>query len=249
MKGMVFIVAATGVLVGVAAVPAWAQKAGQSVTIQYGTVAGSREVDLQSGAVPKGAVVGGALGLASAGGKSSSKKARNAIVGAAAGGAIAGASQGSQKGMLYDVDIGSGGRIQVVSDQREIRSGDCVAVEQAGDTANLRRVSAGYCDKASAPAVQVRGRRGAERCGGMRGRQATARGRHDHTSSRPCGPQGRAPLQRLACPRAREYSVLTRPVRVPLAQPGETGLGGGKTRAGIAQGTSVRNRNAAKIIR
>ena len=182
MKGMVSIVAATGVLVGVAAVPAWAQKAGQSVTIQYGTVAGSREVDLQSGAVPKGAVVGGALGLASAGGKSSSKKARNAILGAAAGGAIAGASQGSQKGMLYDVDIGSGGRIQVVSDQREIRSGDCVAVEQAGDTANLRRVSAGYCDKASAPAVQVRGRRGAERCGRMRDRQATARGRHDHTS-------------------------------------------------------------------
>ena len=137
-----------------AAVPAWPQKAGQSVTIQYGTVAGSREVDLQSGAVPKGAVVGGALGLASAGGKSSKKKARNAIIGAGAGGAIAGASQGSQKGMLYDVDTGTG-RIQVVSDQREIRNGDCVAVEQAGDTANLRRVSAGYCDKASAPAVQA----------------------------------------------------------------------------------------------
>ena len=167
MKGMVSIVAATGVLVGVAAVPAWAQKAGQSVTIQYGTVAGSREVDLQSGAVPKGAVVGGALGLASAGGKSSSKKARNALVGAAAGGAVAGASQGSQKGMLYDVDIGSGGRIQVVSDQREIRSGDCVAIEQAGDTANVRRVSAGYCDKASAAAVQsVAGeaRKDAEEC-------------------------------------------------------------------------------------
>ena len=42
----------------------------------------------------------------------------------------------------------------MVSDQREIRSGDCVAVEQAGDTANVRRVSAGYCDKASASAVQ-----------------------------------------------------------------------------------------------
>ena len=96
MKGMVSIVAATGVLVGVAAVPAWAQKAGQSVTIQYGTI-GSREVDLQSGAVPKGAVVGGALGLASAGGKSSSKKARNAILGAGAGGAIAGASQGGRR--------------------------------------------------------------------------------------------------------------------------------------------------------
>ena len=167
MKGTVSIVAATGVLIGVVSIPAWAQKAGQSVTIQYGTVAAVRQVDLKSGAVPKGAVVGGALGLASAGGKSSGKKARNAIVGATAGGAIAGSSQGSQQGMLYEVDIGAGGRIQVVSDQREIRSGDCVAVEQAGDTANVRRVSAGYCDKASAAAVQsVAGeaRKDAEEC-------------------------------------------------------------------------------------
>jgi hypothetical protein len=149
------------------AVPAWPQKAGQSVTIQYGTVTGSRQVDLNSGAVPAGAVVGGAIGLASSGGKSSSKKARNTIIGAAAGGAIAGASQGSQKGMLYDVDIGSGARMQVVSDQREIRSGDCVAVEQAGDTANIRRVSAGFCDKASASAVQSvasEARKDAEEC-------------------------------------------------------------------------------------
>ena len=166
MKGMVSIVAATGMLIGVASVPVWAQKAGQSVTIQYGTVAAVREVDLKSGAVPKGAVVGGALGLASAGGKSSSKKARNAIVGAAAGGAVAGSAQGSQKGMLYDVDIGTG-KIQVVSDQREIRSGDCVAVEKAGDTANVRRVSADYCNAASASAVQsVAGeaRKDAEEC-------------------------------------------------------------------------------------
>ena len=166
MKGMVSIFAVSGMLIGVASVPVWAQKAGQSVTIQYGTVAAMREVDLKSGAVPKGAVVGGALGLASAGGKSSSSKARNAIIGAAAGGAVAGSSQGHQKGMLYDVDIGTG-KIQVVSDQREIRTGDCVAVEKAGDTANVRRVSTDYCNAASASAVQsVAGeaRKDAEEC-------------------------------------------------------------------------------------
>lgn len=132
----------------------WAQKAGQSVSIQYGKVTGVREVDLNSGAVPKGALVGGALGLASAGGKSSGKKARNAIVGAAAGGAIAGTAQGSTQGMMYQVDMGAGGMVQVVSDQREIRTGDCVAVERAGDTANVRRVSAGYCEKANEAAVK-----------------------------------------------------------------------------------------------
>ena len=89
-----------------------AQKAGQSVSIQYGKVTGVRDVDLKSGAVPSGALVGGALGLASAGGKSSSKKARNAIVGTAAGSAIAGASQGSQKGMMYQVEVGAGSVVQ-----------------------------------------------------------------------------------------------------------------------------------------
>ena len=77
--------------------PVVAQRAGQSVSVQYGIVRGGREVDLQSGAVPGSAVVGGALGLASASGKSSGKKARNAIVGAAAGGAIAGGAQGNQE--------------------------------------------------------------------------------------------------------------------------------------------------------
>ena len=167
MKRLMSVVASAGVLIGAIAIPVWGQRAGQNVTIQYGTVTGAREIALNSGAVPAGAVVGGALGLASASGKSSGKKARNAIIGAAAGGTIAGASQGSQKGMLYDVDVGASGRIQVVSDQREIRSGDCVAVEKAGDTANLRRVSAGYCDKASAAAVKavaVEASKDAEEC-------------------------------------------------------------------------------------
>jgi hypothetical protein len=112
-------------------------------------------------------LVGGALGLASASGKSSGKKARNAIVGAAAGGAVAGGAQGSQRGMLYDVRLEGSGSIQVVSDQREIRTGDCVAVERTGDTANVRRVSAAYCDKASAAAVKTvadSARKEAEEC-------------------------------------------------------------------------------------
>ena len=81
--------------------PAEAQRKGQNVTVQYGTVIQKEQVDLNSGAVPRGAVVGGALGLASASGKSKKKKARNALIGAAAGGAIASSSQGSTNGMLY----------------------------------------------------------------------------------------------------------------------------------------------------
>jgi outer membrane lipoprotein SlyB len=133
----------------------WAQRAGQSVTIQYGKVTGVRDVDLNSGAVPAGALVGGSLGIMSGSGKSSGKKARKAIVGAAAGSAIAGAAQGSQKGALYQIDAGPNGVVQVVSDQREIRTGDCVAVEKAGDTANVRRVSESFCQKANEAAVNA----------------------------------------------------------------------------------------------
>lgn len=145
-----------------------AQKAGQSVSVQYGKIAGSRDIDLASGAVPAGVLVGGGLGVASASGKSSGKKARNAVIGAAATGAVTGmAAQGSNKGKLYDVDVGGGGALQVVSDQREIRQGDCVAVEKVGDTANLRRVSADYCERANDQAVKAvanESRKDAEEC-------------------------------------------------------------------------------------
>ena len=131
---------------------AQAQKKGQNVIVQYGTVIQKETVNLNS-AAPRGAVVGGALGLASAGGKSNKKKARNALVGAAAGGAIASSSQGSTRGMLYTIDLGSAGKAQVVTDQTEIVRGDCVAVEKAGETANVRRISSGYCQPANAAAV------------------------------------------------------------------------------------------------
>ena len=134
---------------------AHAQRAGQSISVQYGVVTAGKQVDLNSGAVPQGAVVGGALGLASARGKKSSKKTRNTIIGAVAGSAIAGSAQGDTRGMIYSVALtGSAGEMQVVTDQREIRIGDCVAVEKAGETANLRRVSDGFCDEANAKAVE-----------------------------------------------------------------------------------------------
>ena len=134
---------------------AHAQRAGQSISVQYGVVTSGKQVDLNSGAVPKGAVVGGALGLASAKGKKSSKRARNSIIGAVAGSAIAGSTQGDTRGMIYKVALtGTAGEMQVVTDQREIRIGDCVAVEKAGETANLRRVSDGFCDGANAQAVE-----------------------------------------------------------------------------------------------
>lgn len=168
MKVTKYMTVMAGAVVLCTSAASWAQKTGYNIAIQYGTVAASREVDLRSGAVPASAMVGGVLGLASAGGKSSGKKARNAILGATATGAVASVAQGSQRGMMYQVEVGGGSLVQVVSDQRDIRTGDCVAVEKAGDTANIRRVSASYCDKAYGSAVKAvagEARKDAEECG------------------------------------------------------------------------------------
>ncbi len=138
----------------VAGTPVLAQKSGQSAKVTTGIVESVQRVELQSEA-GKGAVVGGTLGLLSAGGKSSSKKARNTIIGAAAGGALSSSAQGSRQGMRYTVRAtGSGTTIQVISDQTEIRQGDCVAVEEVGGTANLRRMASTVCEQASARAVE-----------------------------------------------------------------------------------------------
>jgi hypothetical protein len=118
-------------------------------------VRAAQEIELNSDAA-QGALIGGMLGLASGlgGGGSSAKTARNTMVGAAAGGALTGATEGDRRGMQYTVQMMDGSSTRIVTDQREIREGDCVAVERVGNTANIRRESPGYCDKANQQAVR-----------------------------------------------------------------------------------------------
>jgi hypothetical protein len=67
-------------------------------------------------------------------------------------------AQGSREGMSYTVAKLNGSTARIVTDQREIREGDCVVVERAGQTANIRRTSNAYCDRANQVAVgQVMG--------------------------------------------------------------------------------------------
>jgi len=134
--------------------PAFAAKSGQSVSTQYGVVSSSTVVDLDSNAVPKGALIGGSVGLLTTRkGPSRKNRTRNVVVGAAIGGAVASSGSG-EKGILYDITTTTG-KVQVVTDQTEIRKDDCVAIEQTGDTTNLRRVTDDHCKQdntASAPA-------------------------------------------------------------------------------------------------
>ncbi len=133
---------------------ALAQRAGQSVSVQTGVVVAARSIDLQSEA-GRGALVGGVAGAAlTSSNRSSSRRARNTILGAGTGAAIANRSQGSRNGMQYTVQTAPGSTITVVTDQTEVRVGDCVNVEQAGNgMANVRRVSQSLCDMAANDAV------------------------------------------------------------------------------------------------
>lgn len=133
--------------------PAQAQSVGQSTRVQFGIVRSAEEVSLDS-STPKGAMIGGMLGIAS-GGSGTARRVRNGILGATAGAALTGASEGSRSGMSYTVEKADGSTSTIVTDQREIREGDCVAVEQVGQTANIRRTSMSYCDKANARAISA----------------------------------------------------------------------------------------------
>jgi hypothetical protein len=124
-----------------------AQRSGQSMSVQTGIVVASQAVNLQS-AAGRGAVVGGVVGMATTSSRqSSSRRARNTAIGAGTGALIARRAQGSLDGMQYTIETGPGSRIVVVTDQTQVRVGDCVNVEQAGSgTANVRRVSESLCD-------------------------------------------------------------------------------------------------------
>ena len=131
---------------------AFAQKSGQSARITIGMVEQAQRVELDSNA-GKGALVGGALGWAATRNKSSAKQAGGALLGGLAGGAVANRSQGDRTGMQYVIRTGQGSAITVVTDQTQIRIGDCVTVEETSKGANVRRSDPSMCQPESAQAV------------------------------------------------------------------------------------------------
>jgi hypothetical protein len=133
-----------------------AQRSGQSMSVQTGVVIAAQAVNLQS-AAGRGAAVGGVVGLATTSrNRSTSRRIRNTAIGAGTGALIARSAQGSLDGMQYTIEVGPGSQIIVVTDQTQVRVGDCVNVEQAGSgTANVRRVSEALCEIAFAGPVDA----------------------------------------------------------------------------------------------
>ena len=127
-------------------------RVGQRTSVQFGTVRNVEQVNLQSD-VPAGALIGGTIGLISSGGGRNAP--RNAILGAAVGAGATAVAQGNRTAIAYTVAMLDGSTIRIVSDQSEIRVGDCVAIERAGETNNIRREPAAYCARQNQQAVQA----------------------------------------------------------------------------------------------
>ena len=125
-------------------------RVGQRTTIQFGTVRQVEQVQLQSDAAA-GALIGGTIGLIASGGSRTAP--RNAILGAAIGAGATAAAQGNRTGIAYTVAMLDGSTIRIISDQSEIRVGDCVAIERAGETNNIRREPSAYCARENQQAV------------------------------------------------------------------------------------------------
>jgi hypothetical protein len=128
------------------------QRVGDEATVQFGVVRSGEEVTLDSSAA-KGALIGGTLGLVTGRrGSGVGNIVQGAAIGATAGAVAQG---GDRRGMAFTVDLLDGSSTRIVTDQREIRPGDCVAVERVRDSANIRRAAEGYCDRANQRAVQA----------------------------------------------------------------------------------------------
>ena len=130
-----------------------AQRRGDTASITIGIVEGARQVQFDAG-TGRGALLGGAAGWALARNQSSGRQAAAAAAGAGLGAASRNRRHGGT-GMEYVVRTSAGSAITVVTDQTQVRVGDCVSVEQSGDTANIRRVDDDLCRPASPEVVEA----------------------------------------------------------------------------------------------
>ena len=118
----------------------FAESAGTAAVIKYGVVQAVDTVK-KDASHAGGAVVGGLAAMAFGRGR---HKPIKVAASAAAGAAIQGAATSGTL-QQYLVKLLDGNEIRVSTEQTDIRTGDCVAVER-GQHVNLRRVGSVHCE-------------------------------------------------------------------------------------------------------
>jgi hypothetical protein len=111
------------------------------ISVQYGTVENIQQVAMAP-AYGAGSLIGGALGLLAASGRSGASQVGVAAVGAGLGAIVAKETAGT--GEKFTVRLVNNNTIDIVTENQSIVLGDCVSIEQ-GQHANIRRVSSVMC--------------------------------------------------------------------------------------------------------
>jgi len=129
-------------------------QAASAVQIDYGVVdsVSSTTKDSQhAGGALAGGLIGGLIGP-------SRHRGLRVVAGAGIGAAVQGSATGGTL-QQYSVKLNSGSQVVISTEQQDIRTGDCVSIEQ-GDHANIRRVSSYQCEtknKSTEPHHQAAG--------------------------------------------------------------------------------------------
>lgn len=118
------------------------------IETRYGHVVGKREV-AEKNSVPAGAIIGGLVGLATSGGKSSGTKLRRTAGGAVVGGVIAGQADKANERWLYTIRFPGGGEERIVIEDRRLSLGDCAAVQYTRNETLVHYSSSYYCEPRS----------------------------------------------------------------------------------------------------
>ena len=116
------------------------QDVNHSISINYGVVEQVERKKVSSNAMG-GAVMGGVIGAASG----SHHRGKNAAMGAVAGGLLTAILEGKRAAWAYRIKMVSGGEKEIITEQDDVRIGDCVSVEE-GRLSNIRRVPSVHCE-------------------------------------------------------------------------------------------------------
>jgi len=121
--------------------------AATAITINYGVVE-SAVTTTEKSSHAGGALAGGLMG-ALIGPKR--HRGLRVVAGAGIGAAVQGSATGGEV-QQYSVKLNSGGQTIISTELQDIRTGDCVSIEQ-GDSANIRRVSSYHCETKNTTSV------------------------------------------------------------------------------------------------
>lgn len=113
----------------------------QLISVAYGTVENVQQIEMAPN-YGAGSLIGGALGLLAASSGSTGTQIAGAAAGAGLGALVSRETAGTAQ--KYTVRLVAGNTVDIVTDSKGIRAGDCVTVEQ-GQHANIRRVSPVHC--------------------------------------------------------------------------------------------------------